>query len=123
MPNQPSQVPAGKTVHAQFFPRDGHGRFFDDERNINQPWIFRAARAGDGAVAFQFVRQKSGSRRKRFCHPEILAMSASSRYGETGWPRNKWSPRHEQNHFARRKIFRLKNRVAVAFLLVLHGKT
>ncbi len=31
--------------------------------------------------------------------------------------------KHKQDHFARREIFRLINRVAVTFLLALHGKT
>src|ERR1035437_5628657 len=111
----------GQVVDVKFFAGDGDGGFLDDERNINQAWGFRAACSSDGAVAFEFsgrnpVYGGNTFAAGNFRHVRQFAvgrnrLAATQMVAET-----------EQNHFARRKIFRLENRVAVAFLLVLHGE-
>src|ERR1035437_8669549 len=111
----------GQVVDVTFFAGASDGGFLNDERNINQAWVFRAACSGDGAVAVEFSGRNP-------VHGGNTLAAGNFRHGrQFAGGRNRLAAKQmvaeaEQNHFAASKIFRLENRVAVAFPLALHGE-
>src|ERR1035437_3878779 len=119
---EPAEPRSGRqVVDVKFFAGDGDGGFLNDERNINQAWGFRAACSGDGAVAFEFSGRNPVYGGNTFAAGNARHVREFA-IGRNGFAAKQMVAEAEQNHFTRRKILRLENRVAVAFLLVLHGE-